>query len=139
MKIRQNSISIRPRSRGCHLITGEIEKGLPDVEGGDGLAHIFLQHTSASLTLNENASPDVRGDLESLANHVIPDGAGYYQHTLEGPDDMSAHGKSSFVGVSLTVPVTKGRLSLGTWQGVYLWEHRDRARERRIVITTITG
>lgn len=138
MSIKQNTIAIRAKSRGCRLITSEIEAGLPDTGGGDGIAHIFLKHTSASLTINENASPDVRGDLERIAAHVIPDGASYYQHTLEGPDDMSAHGKSSFIGASLTIPVSGGRLNLGTWQGIYLWEHRDRSRERQIVITTVT-
>ncbi len=120
------------------MITKEIRDGLPRISDIEtGVAHIFLKHTSASLTLNENASPEVRGDLERLATHLIPDGASYYDHTMEGPDDMSAHGKSSFVGASLTIPITKGRLNLGTWQGIYLWEHRDHSRERHVVITVM--
>ena len=102
-----------------------------------GLVHLFLQHTSASLTLNENASPEVPVDLERLASRLIPDAAPYYNHTIEGPDDMSAHGKSSVVGTSLTLPVTGGLLNLGTWQGIYLWEHRERPHRRRIVITVM--
>lgn len=132
----QKEISLKPRSRGFHLITGELEAALPelaDIEAG--LAHIHLKHTSASLSLNENADPDVRRDLESLFNHLVPEREPYYVHTLEGPDDMPAHGKSALLGASLTLPVTGGRFNLGTWQGVYLCEHRNRGGARRIVVT----
>lgn len=139
MSVRQTSITISPQRRGCHLITNEIEQALGRLDfDGDGIAHIFLQHTSASLSLNENASPDVRSDLESVLNHLVPENEPYYEHTLEGADDMPAHAKSSLLGVSLTIPVSSGRLALGTWQGVYLCEHRDRSRGRSLVLTVLT-
>jgi secondary thiamine-phosphate synthase enzyme len=100
-----------------------------------GVAHLFLQHTSASLALNENASPDVRHDLDAWLDRVAPDGAPYWTHVLEGPDDMPAHAKSVLVGSSLTIPVSAGRLALGTWQGIYLCEHRDQGGPRRVVVT----
>lgn len=132
----QHDVVIHPRPRGFHLITEEIERGLPEL--GDfriGLAHIFILHTSASLTLNENADPDVRTDLESHFNVLAPEHEVHYTHTIEGPDDMPAHIKASLLGSSLTVPVTDGRLRLGTWQGIYLCEHRDRGGVRRLVVT----
>jgi secondary thiamine-phosphate synthase enzyme len=132
----QRQISLAPRPRGFHLVTGEIVDGVPELaELLVGIATIFMQHTSASLTLNENASPDVRRDFAAWFDHAIPDGASYFEHTLEGPDDMPAHLKSSLTGSSLVLPVADGRLALGTWQGIYLCEHRDRGGARRVVVT----
>jgi secondary thiamine-phosphate synthase enzyme len=132
----QKELTLKPRPRGFHLITGELESALPELADLEvGLVHIHLKHTSASLSLNENADPDVRRDLESIFNHLVPERAPYYVHTMEGPDDMPAHGKSAILGASLTLPVTKGRFNLGTWQGIYLCEHRNRGGARRIVIT----
>lgn len=120
------------------MITSEVQSAVSELEPVQaGLAHIFLQHTSASLTINENASPDVRSDMESILNHVVPENEPYYQHTLEGSDDMPAHGKSSLLGASITVPISNGRLAFGTWQGVYLCEHRNRGGSRSIVVTVI--
>jgi secondary thiamine-phosphate synthase enzyme len=132
----QREISLEPRSRGFHLVTGEVVDGVPEL--GDlrvGLAHVFIRHTSASLTLNENASPDVRRDFASWFDRAVPEGAGYWTHTLEGPDDMPAHLKSSLTGSSLMLPVRDGRLALGTWQGIYLCEHRDAGGPRRVLVT----
>lgn len=138
MDLRQTTITISGKPRGCHLITSEIERAIEELGAPEsGLAHLFLQHTSASLTINEDASPDVRRDMESILNHLVPEDEPYYRHTLEGPDDMPAHAKSSLFGVSLTIPVTDGRLALGTWQGVYLCEHRNRASGRSIVVTLL--
>lgn len=138
MKIVQKEISLRPRGRGFHIVTQEIEKAVPELSGIDaGVAFIHLKHTSASLTMNENADPDVRTDMESIFNRLIPERQPYFVHTFEGDDDMPAHAKSSVLGQSLTVPVTAGRFNLGTWQGIYLCEHRNRAGARRIVITVI--
>ena len=134
----QRTIRLSPRPRGFHLITREIVEQIPQIqEIHIGIAHIFIQHTSASLTLNENASPDVRQDMESHFNQMVPEDAPYYRHTFEGPDDMPAHIKSSLLGNSVTVPVSNGRLNLGTWQGIYLCEHRDRASSRRLVLTVM--
>ena len=132
----QKQISLKPYSRGFHLVTYEIERELPELKNiTAGIAHIFIQHTSASLTLNENADPDVRVDMESHFNKLAPENAPYYVHTLEGSDDMPAHIKSSLLGASVTVPITNGRFNLGTWQGIYLCEHRNHGGVRRIVIT----
>ena len=135
----QRQIRLDARPRGIHLVTGEILRGL---EGLDqvrvGLAHLFIQHTSASLALNENADPDVRHDVEEHINRMVPEDAPYYLHTMEGPDDMPAHIKAMLFGSALTIPVGEGRLLLGTWQGVYLCEHRNRAGGRRVVVT-VTG
>lgn len=138
MSVLQTMVSVGGKPRGCHLITGEVEDALRElgVEGA-GIAHVFLQHTSASLSLNEDASPDVRRDMESILNHLVPEDEPYYRHTLEGSDDMPAHAKSSLLGVSLTIPVRDGRLALGTWQGVYLCEHRNRGGRRSIVVTVL--
>ena len=131
----QREIALAPRPRGFHLVTGEIESALPELADlTAGLLHVHILHTSASLTLNENASPDVRRDFEHWVNHAVPEDFAW-SHTLEGPDDMPAHIKSSLMGPSLTLPVGGGRLRLGTWQGVYLCEHRDRGGARRIVLT----
>ena len=131
----QRTIKLPACQRGFHLITNEIVSAMPEIsELSIGQLHIFLQHTSASLTINENADPDVRVDLESSINAIAPENFPYI-HTMEGPDDMPAHVKSSLLGASLTVPVTDGRLNVGTWQGIYLAEHRDYATPRRIVLT----
>ena len=138
MKVVQREIALKSRKRGFHLITREIEEALPDMrEIEKGVAHILIQHTSASLTLNENASPDVRGDFESIFNHLVPEGEPYYRHTLEGSDDMPAHAKASLLGFNLILPITSGRFNLGTWQGIYLCEHRNRGGSRRLVVTII--
>lgn len=132
----QKTITMRARPRGFHLVTGEILDALPELAGvNTGLLHLLIQHTSASLTINENADPTVRDDFESHFNKMVPENAPYYLHTMEGPDDMPAHIKGSLLGFSLSIPVTGGRLNLGTWQGIYLCEHRDAARSRRIVAT----
>ncbi len=132
----QHEVSLDPRPRGFHLITDEVERGVPEL--GDirvGLAHLFLRHTSASLTVNENASPDVRADFSAWFDVVVPESFPYWTHTLEGPDDMPAHIKASLLGPSLTLPVRDGRLALGTWQGVYLCEHRDHGGSRSLLVT----
>jgi secondary thiamine-phosphate synthase enzyme len=132
----QREITLEPRPRGFHLITREVVHALPELgELQVGLVHLLLRHTSASLTLNENASPDVRRDFESWFNEAVPERARYWTHTLEGPDDMPAHIKASLLGPSLTLPISHGRLALGTWQGVYLCEHRDRGGPRSILAT----
>jgi len=132
----QKTISLKPKSRGFHLITQEIEAQLPELAGLKvGLAHLFIQHTSASLSINENADPTVRQDFESHMNQMVPENAPYYRHTLEGSDDMPAHIKSSLMGCSLILPVTDGHFNLGIWQGIYLGEHRDHGGSRRVIIT----
>ncbi|MEJ2585448.1 MAG: secondary thiamine-phosphate synthase enzyme YjbQ [Robiginitalea sp.] len=132
----QREIQLKPFPRGFHLITREVERAFPEVAGvRTGLLHIFIRHTSASLTLNENADPSVRADFERHMNAMVPEEAPYYTHTLEGPDDMPAHIKASLMGNSLLLPVTRGRLNLGTWQGVYLCEHRNHASGRHLVLT----
>ena len=131
----QHQITLRERPRGVHLITREIVDQVPDLsELSVGLAHLFMRHTSASLTLNENASPDVRHDFETWLNAAVPEDF-VWTHTLEGPDDMPAHVKASLMGPSLTLPVADGKLALGTWQGVYLCEHRDRGGPRSLLVT----
>lgn len=135
----QREITLEARPRGFHLITREVVGTLPEL--GDvsvGLLHLLIQHTSASLALNENASPDVRRDFETYFNQIVPEDAPYWTHTLEGSDDMPAHIKASLLGPSLTLPVAWGRLALGTWQGIYLCEHRDRGGARSVV-ATLTG
>lgn len=132
----QKDIQLRPLPRGFHLITREIENRVDQIrQYSIGLAHIFLRHTSASLTLNENACADVRTDFEEHFNRLAPENAPYYQHTHEGPDDMPAHLKSSLLGQSLSIPLRDGRLHLGTWQGIYLCEHRDVSSFRTLTIT----
>jgi len=130
------SITLKARGRGFHLVTAELLAQLPELNRFRvGLAHFFIQHTSASLTINENADPDVRRDLEVHLRHLVPDGAGHYVHVLEGPDDMPAHVKASLMGASVTVPVSQGRLRLGVWQGIYLGEHRDHGGSRQVIVT----
>jgi len=132
----QSEFKLSPRSRGFHLITREVLEAVPELgEVRRGLLHLLLQHTSASLSINENADPSVRGDLERHFNRFVPEGAPYYEHDDEGDDDMPAHIKSSILGVSLTLPITDGRLNLGIWQGIYLCEHRNSAGGRRLVAT----
>ena len=132
----QREVRLRARPRGFHLVTDEVLDAVPEIrELRVGLVHVFIRHTSASLTLNENASPDVRRDFREWFDRAVPDGAPYFAHTLEGPDDMPAHVKASLLGPSLSLPVRDGRLALGTWQGVYLCEHRDRGGERAVVVT----
>ncbi len=132
----QRDITLRPRPRGFHLVTGEVEEGVPELrELRIGLAHVFVRHTSAALTLNENASPDVRRDFATWFDRAVPDGAPYWTHTLEGPDDMPAHVKGALLGFSVSVPVRDGALSLGTWQGIYLCELRDDPHPRKLTVT----
>ena len=132
----QRDIQLQPRQRGFSLITREVLSALPEVaELGVGLLHLFIRHTSASLTLNENASPDVLADFESWFSGAVPEDASFWTHTLEGPDDMPAHIKASLLGPSLTLPIRDGSLALGTWQGIYLCEHRDRGGARSLVAT----
>jgi secondary thiamine-phosphate synthase enzyme len=131
-------VTLEPRRRGIHLVTAEL-LGIPEAAGvAVGLAHLFIRHTSASLSLNENASPEVRTDLDAWLGHVVPDGWPAFAHTLEGADDMPAHVKASLMGASVTVPLRDGRPLLGTWQGVYLCEHRDHGGPRQVVVT-VTG
>lgn len=132
----QKELTLAPKERGFHLVTREIIRLLPELSDFSvGIAHIFICHTSASLTINENASPDVREDFESHFNVLVPEDAPYYLHTLEGPDDMPAHIKASMLGSSVSVPVKDGRLNMGTWQGIYLCEHRDSGGPRKIIVT----
>ena len=132
----QVEIELPAFKRGFHLITGEIINNIPGMNKIKlGIAHIFIKHTSASLTINENYDPDVRKDFESHFNNTVKENAPYYVHTVEGSDDMPAHLKATIIGSSVTVPVTNGRLNLGTWQGIYLCEHRNHGGRRKIVIT----
>lgn len=132
----QREITLRSRPRGFHLVTREIVEELPEMgEVEVGLFHLLIQHTSASLALNENASPDVRRDFESWSDEAVPERARYWTHTLEGSDDMPAHIKAALFGPSLTLPIARGRLALGTWQGIYLCEHRNRGGARSLVAT----
>ncbi|MCE2726363.1 MAG: secondary thiamine-phosphate synthase enzyme YjbQ [Planctomycetaceae bacterium] len=131
----QTEVRLAPRRRGFHLVTAEVEaalRGMPRFSVG--LLHVFIRHTSASLSINENADPDVPGDLEAAMNAIAPESFPY-AHTIEGPDDMPAHVKASLLGSSVTVPIGNGRLLLGTWQGIYLCEHRDRGGPRSLVLT----
>jgi len=130
----QTEISLRNYPRGYHLITHEIEKALSDLPD-KGILHVFIKHTSAGLTLNENADASVRTDFETSFNQLVPENAPYYTHTMEGSDDMPAHIKSSLVGTSVSIPIKNGRLNMGTWQGIYLCEFRNRSGSRKVVIT----
>lgn len=132
----QKEITLEARPRGFHLITHDIERAIADCGAIEvGLLSLFIKHTSASLTINENADPTVRTDFERYFSRAVPEDEPYYQHTLEGSDDLPAHLKSSIIGPSVQIPVTKGRLNLGTWQGIYLCEHRNHGGSRRVVIT----
>ncbi|SON50719.1 secondary thiamine-phosphate synthase enzyme YjbQ [Vibrio tapetis] len=132
----QDKLTFTSRKRGFHLISDEIEQQLPQIKQYSvGILHLFIQHTSASLTINENADPTVRHDLEKHFNQFVPERAPYYKHTYEGDDDMPAHIKASILGNSVTIPIRQGRLALGTWQGIYLGEHRDHGGPRSIIAT----
>ena len=132
----QKEILLQPRQRGFHLITDEVSNNIPElIDISIGSLSIFIKHTSASLTINEDADPTVRIDFESYFNEAVPENAPYYKHTIEGPDDMPAHLKSSILGSSITVPISDGKLNLGTWQGIYLCEHRNKKPTRKIVMT----
>lgn len=132
----QKTITLSARPRGFHLITSEIVRQLPELaDYRVGLLHIFIRHTSASLTINENADPTVRQDFEQVFSRLVPENEPFYRHNDEGPDDLPAHIKSSLLGPSVSIPVTDGRLALGTWQGVYLCEHRNHGGSRTIVVT----
>lgn len=133
--IEQYEFQLAPKRRGAHLVTEEILRSIPSSLPAQGLLNLFVKHTSCGLTINENVDPDVRIDLESILNRVIPENAPYYLHTLEGADDMPAHAKSVLTGVSLTIPISNGRLNLGRWQGIYLCEFRDYGGPRKIVAT----
>ena len=135
----QRELRLKGRGRGFHLVTAEVRDALPELRDvGIGLLHLLIQHTSASLALNENASAEVRRDFETWFNQAVPEDAEYWTHTLEGSDDMPAHIKASLLGPSLMLPVARGSLALGTWQGIYLCEHRDRGGSRT-VMATLTG
>jgi secondary thiamine-phosphate synthase enzyme len=136
MKIKQFEISLTPKERGVHLVTNEILKQI-DIPINKGLMHIFIKHTSASLALNENADPSVRFDSENFLNYLIPENYPNFTHTLEGADDMPAHIKNILIGSSITIPITNNRPNLGTWQGIYLLEHRNYGGSRNLVITII--
>jgi len=132
----QKTISLSPHPRGFHLITNEIVESVPGMSQiKTGLLHLFIKHTSASLTINEDADPTVRTDFESHFNHLVPENQPYYKHTFEGQDDMPAHLKTSLLGSSVSIPITKGKLALGTWQGIYLCEHRNHGGNRTLVAT----
>ncbi|MEO0472599.1 MAG: secondary thiamine-phosphate synthase enzyme YjbQ [Bacteroidota bacterium] len=132
--IQQYHISLPPHPRGFHLITSEVLRQISSLPK-QGILHLFIQHTSAGLSVNENADPSVRHDFEQIFNHMVPENQSYYTHIFEGADDMPAHVKSSLVGASVTLPVTEGRLNLGTWQGIYLCEFRNRGGRRKLVAT----
>jgi secondary thiamine-phosphate synthase enzyme len=136
MKVIQKEIKLRPFGRGFHLITGEVLRELPEIgKIRAGILQVFIRHTSAGLTINENADPTVRADFESHINKMVPENAPYYLHTTEGPDDMPAHIKASLMGASVQIPVKDGKPLLGTWQGIYLCEHRNNASGRKLVVT----
>ena len=140
MKWYQNEILLNPKSRGIHLVTDEVISQLPEIKKiKTGLMHILIKHTSASITLNENYDPDVRTDMEKYFNRSVKENEPWYSHSSEGPDDMPAHIKSTLIGNSLTIPITDGMLNLGTWQGIYLCEHRNHSGSRRIIVTIFGG
>jgi len=132
----QKTITLSPKSRGFHIITDDVLKNIPELKDlKTGILQLFIKHTSASLTINENADPTVRTDFESHFNMLAPENQSYYQHTFEGSDDMPAHLKASLLGSSVSIPITDGKLNLGTWQGIYLCEHRNRGSDRKLIIT----
>ena len=133
--IQQTEFTLEARSRGFHLITGEVLRRLPQPLPDTGMLHLFIKHTSCALSINENADSDVRRDMEQIMNRLVKENEPYYLHTLEGSDDMPAHPKCSLIGPDLTIPITRGRLNLGTWQGIYLCEFRDYGGARKVVAT----
>ena len=133
----QNEIEIPKLNRGFHIITEDILDAISPIQASKGLLHIFIKHTSASISINENADPTVSQDLEMYFNKFVPENEPYYQHVFEGSDDMPAHIKSALLGNSITIPISNGRLNLGTWQGIYLCEHRNQSSHRKLVITII--
>lgn len=134
----QKKITLTAKKRGFHIITDDILQQIPEISKiKTGFAHIFIQHTSASLTINENADPSVRRDFKSYFKRAVPEDTSLYEHTLEGPDDMTSHIKSSLLGASVSVPITNGRFNLGTWQGIFLCEHRNNAKRRKLVVTLL--
>ena len=136
MEWRQDTVRLAPKSRGFHLVTDEVLNQGPRIDDlRVGLLHLFIQHTSASLTINENAAPAVRGDMERHFNEMVPESQPYYQHTVEGPDDMPAHIKASMLDTSLSIPIQEGRPAFGAWQGIYLNEHRNHGGARSVVVT----
>ncbi len=138
MKIIQKNITLKPKGRGFHLITNEIISEVSEIKDiSKGIMHVFIQHTSASLSINENADPTVREDMETYFRRIVPEDSSIYQHNYEGLDDMTSHIKSVLLGSSISIPVTNGRLNFGTWQGIYLCEHRNHGGNRRIVVTLI--
>jgi secondary thiamine-phosphate synthase enzyme len=140
MKIYQHALQLKERKRGFHLITTEVLQALPQIsEINTGICQVFIQHTSASLTINENADPTVRKDFEMFFNKAVPENDPDYQHDNEGPDDMPAHLKAALLGSSVTIPISNGRLALGTWQGIYLCEHRNYGHRRNLIVTAWGG
>jgi len=138
MNIYQKEMRLKPYKRGFHLITETIEDSFPELQGINiGVLNVFIKHTSASLTINENADPTVRSDFEEHMNIMVPEDAPYYVHTYEGPDDMPAHIKASLMGSSIQIPISRGRLNLGIWQGIYLCEHRNNASGRSLILSCI--
>jgi secondary thiamine-phosphate synthase enzyme len=136
MKIFQKEITLEAKKRGFHLVTSEVMEQFPEIsEIETGMFSVFIKHTSASLSINENADPTVRHDFEEHMNRMVPEGQPYYKHTTEGPDDMPAHIKGSLMGFSIQIPVTGGRLNMGTWQGIYLCEHRNNGGRRKLVLS----
>ena len=133
--IQQTEFSLAAKCRGCHLVTHEVLDNLPKPLPKMGMLNLFVKHTSCALSINENADPDVRTDMEKILNRMVKENEPYYNHTLEGADDMPAHAKSSLIGMSITIPITNGRLNLGTWQGIYLCEFRNYGGPRKIVAT----
>ena len=132
----QKTITLSPKSRGFHIITDDVLENIPELKDfKTGILQLFIKHTSASLTINENADPTVRTDFESHFNMLAPENQSYYQHTFEGSDDIPAHLKASLLGSSVSIPITDGKLNLGTWQGIYLCEHRNRGSDRKLIIT----
>ena len=132
----QKTIALSPKSRGFHIITNDVLENIPELKDlKTGILQLFIKHTSASLTINENADPTVRTDFESHFNMLAPENQSYYQHTFEGSDDIPAHLKASLLGSSVSIPITDGRLNLGTWQGIYLCEHRNHGSDRKLIVT----
>jgi len=137
MSVRSTTFAVDTRGRGLIEVTRQVQDAVAASEISDGLCTVFVHHTSASLTINENADPDVQRDLDAFLSRLVPDGDALYQHTMEGPDDMPAHVRAALTQTSLSIPVTGGRCTLGTWQGIFVWEHRHRGHRRRITVTVV--